>query len=187
MDKKLKAADTRRSLLEAASRIIQNNGVNSLTLAAVAQEAGVSKGGLLYHFPNKESLIEGLVAYITQDFTIRVEQEAARDPDPTRPGAWLRGYIRACFEPQPNANEVSAGLMAAFANDPRLLELIRQGFADWQQQVEQSGIDPTLATIVRLAADGLWLADMFGLAPPSGPLREQVMLKLIELSGGTSA
>ena len=40
---------------------MQCKGVAKLTLEAVAKEAGVSKGGLLYHFSNKEALIEGMI------------------------------------------------------------------------------------------------------------------------------
>ena len=42
---------TRKSILEAASRVTAREGALNLTLEAVAKEAGVSKGGLLYHFP----------------------------------------------------------------------------------------------------------------------------------------
>ena len=37
---------------------IKEEGVVKLTLEAVAQRAGVSKGGLLYHYPSKEALIK---------------------------------------------------------------------------------------------------------------------------------
>jgi Tetracyclin repressor-like, C-terminal domain len=40
------------------------------------------------------------------------------------------------------------------------------------------------ATLVRLAADGLWFADLLGLAPPTGRLRQAVTARLEELSGG---
>jgi hypothetical protein len=39
------------------------------------------------------------------------------------------------------------------------------------------------ATVARLAADGLWLADLLGLAPPEGELRSAVLARLIELAG----
>ena len=37
------------------------------------------------------------------------------------------------------------------------------------------------ATVARLAADGLWLADLLGMAPPEGELRERVLARLLEL------
>ncbi|MCR2379329.1 TetR/AcrR family transcriptional regulator, partial [Salmonella enterica] len=59
---------TRQKILEAASQIVQCKGVAKLTLEAVAKEAGISKGGLLYHFANKEALIEGMILKGTEEY-----------------------------------------------------------------------------------------------------------------------
>ena len=45
------ASETRDLVLEACNRILRHEGLTNLTLEAVAEEAGLSKGGLLYHFP----------------------------------------------------------------------------------------------------------------------------------------
>jgi AcrR family transcriptional regulator len=39
--------------------LVLTKGVNALTIDAVARTAKLSKGGVLYHFPSKESLIAG--------------------------------------------------------------------------------------------------------------------------------
>jgi hypothetical protein len=36
--------------------------------------------------------------------------------------------------------------------------------------------------VARLAADGLWLADLLGLAAPQGDLRAAVLARLLELA-----
>jgi hypothetical protein len=41
--------------------------------------------------------------------------------------------------------------------------------------------------VIRLALDGLWMADLFGLAPPQGALREQVMATLERMASGKNA
>ena len=46
--------DCRQAILEAAERVVTEAGAAHLTLDAVAGKAGVSKGGLLYHFPSKK-------------------------------------------------------------------------------------------------------------------------------------
>lgn len=48
----------RTTILQVACRLVRKLGASHLTLDAVAKEAGVSKGGLLYHFPTKEALIQ---------------------------------------------------------------------------------------------------------------------------------
>src|SRR5262245_2150654 len=51
----------RDRLLDAAEAVVVRQGIANLTLDAVAAEAGLSKGGLLHHFPTKDKLVEGMV------------------------------------------------------------------------------------------------------------------------------
>lgn len=57
-----KAQASRDAILDAAGRILVRDGGDALTIASVAREAGISKGGLFYHFASKKALVEGLVA-----------------------------------------------------------------------------------------------------------------------------
>ena len=52
---------TRVKLLQAAAKVVAQHGAGSLTLEHVALMAQVSKGGLLYHFPNKYALLDALI------------------------------------------------------------------------------------------------------------------------------
>jgi len=54
-------ARTRERLLDAAAKVVHRDGAQALTLDAVAQEAEVSKGGLLYHFKSKNDLVNAMV------------------------------------------------------------------------------------------------------------------------------
>ena len=51
----------RQRILAAADELSRDLGPANLSLDAVAQRAGVSKGGLLYHFPSKARLLKALV------------------------------------------------------------------------------------------------------------------------------
>ena len=71
---------------------------------------------------------------------------------------------------------MSSGLLAlTIATNPDLLGPMQQSFKDWVEQLAQDGIDPITAAIVRLAVDGLWLVELFGLAVPDAVLRAQVL------------
>jgi AcrR family transcriptional regulator len=52
----LKGDEARLALIDAALQEASKIGLSAVTLAPVAQRAGWSKGGLLRHFPTKESL-----------------------------------------------------------------------------------------------------------------------------------
>ena len=163
------ARDTRAKLLDAASAVIRRDGPQALTLDAVAAEAGVSKGGLLYHFASKRDLLDALVARWLDDF----QDDIDAAPGPGSPA----GYVRA----SDGAKAEEAGLLAALVADPEVLAVVRERYATWQDRVVTEGGDPVEATVARLAADGLWLADLLGMAPPEGELRERVLARLLEL------
>lgn len=56
----------RDTLLDAYGAILLEEGQRATTLSAVAARAGVSKGGLLYHFTSKDALTEGLIARLDE-------------------------------------------------------------------------------------------------------------------------
>ena len=51
----------RDRILAAAMAVAKESGAGRLSLDAIARRAGVSKGGLLYHFPKKDALMRALV------------------------------------------------------------------------------------------------------------------------------
>ncbi len=178
---------THKQILEAANRIIQREGVAHLTIEAVAKEAGLSKGGVLYHFRSKEALVEGLISFHIEGFTHDLTE--ALNENGLETGRWTRAYIHASTSSTTEglSQEAAAitGLIAAIATNPQLLNPLREQYDEWQKRAEHDGLAPALATILRLAVDGLWLADMFGFAPPQGELREDVIAAMLKLSQPT--
>ncbi|NLI53534.1 MAG: helix-turn-helix transcriptional regulator, partial [Clostridiales bacterium] len=57
MKKETLSEQTKNAILDAANRVLLIHGAEYFTLEAVAAEANVSKGGLLYHFASKNKLI----------------------------------------------------------------------------------------------------------------------------------
>jgi AcrR family transcriptional regulator len=161
-------ARTRDRLLDAAAAVVMRDGAQALTLDAVAEEAEVSKGGLLYHFKSKRELVEGMVERWLAEFGAEMQAADA---------GFARGYIKASA---PAGNEL--GMLAALVADPSLLVAVRKQYGIWQDRVARETRDPVDATVARLAADGLWLAELLGMGPPAGSLREQVVQRLLELA-----
>ncbi len=173
--------NTRRAILDAANQIVLSQGVEHLTLDATAREAGISKGGLLYHFPSKEALIAGMIQYYLERFTRDFNAAAAQDPE-SSPGQWTRAYLETTFADNERHPRMSPGLLAAISVDPSLLQPLQNTFAEWVRLVENDRIDPVTATIVRLVADGLWLVELFGLAPPDAGMKARVLARLVEMT-----
>jgi AcrR family transcriptional regulator len=167
--------DTRRRLLDAATAVVRRDGARALTLEAVAAEAGVSKGGLLYHFRSKRELLDAMLEGWLQEFATEIEAASGC--------GFAAGYVRASDMSGWAAAERATefGLLAAMVDEPGALERVRERYAEWQARLAEAD-DPARATLARLAADGLWLADLLGLAPPAGELRERVVEGMLALA-----
>lgn len=169
-------SDTRDRLLHAAGEVIHRDGVRALTLEAVARVAGVSKGGLLYHFPNKHALIQAMTeARVTE---IRVAMEHHHHENPTHgPTA---SYI-ASLDAAPNTH-LDTALWAATLDDPAALTTFNTAFAELQQVLRTSTTDPTLATLLRLACDGLWLTELAGIDALEPAERAAALQRMLTLA-----
>jgi AcrR family transcriptional regulator len=174
-------ATTRDRILDAAESIVIRDGVARLTLDAAAAESQLSKGGVLYHFGTRDALVSAMVARLVAAFDADLDEERIADDaaGSGTTGRYVRAYVRATVRPPRTAEDVrreraGAAVLAAMASEPQLLEPLRTSFDRWQQRLITDGVDPVQATVARLAADGLWLGDLFGFAPLDEPLRSQV-------------
>ncbi|MFJ9567914.1 TetR/AcrR family transcriptional regulator [Streptomyces fuscichromogenes] len=167
-------AGARDKILDAAEDVLLGEGAVNLTLERVAAVAGVSKGGLLYHFRSKQALVAGMVERLMRHFT--VDYEALEDAEP---GAVTRAFLLGSTDsPASGAGRrherLAAAVLAAATLDPELLAPIREYYARLQRRIEADGIDPARATLVRLAADGWFYSRLLGFPLPSDELAEEV-------------
>jgi AcrR family transcriptional regulator len=172
----------RERILEAAERVVGDVGAARMTLEGVAQAAGVSKGGLLYHFPTKEALLGALAKRYVDGMIDCVEQAktgmggtGARD---------LRACIVGVLDSQQRAKVrgMGAALFAAAANDLTLLEVIRERIAHFMRQLEDSNVDFARAAIVTLAIDGLIMRESLRISSFTDEQRERVVQQLLQIA-----
>jgi AcrR family transcriptional regulator len=157
--------DARTRILDAAENIVQARGVPALTLDAAAHVAGLSKGGLLYHFASKGALLTGLLNRLADSIAAEFATVlAAQPPHPARNTlaflAWTFDHPQAVREQHQRA---AAVFLAAFHQDPALLDPIRRVFADIRHLLRDDALPPGHAFAVMAAADGLFMARVFGM------------------------
>ncbi len=173
-----KSMNTRRSLLDAATVVIARDGVVSLTLQRVASEAGVSKGGLLYHFATKEELVAALLEDTLQQTTERLDALTTSD----EPGAFARSYLEFVRDPDHVVSDNATSIFAAAALHEGHLAPAADQFRAWQDRlIEGDGLDDVTALLARVIGDGLWLIDLFGLASPSTEQRAKLIDRVLEI------
>jgi AcrR family transcriptional regulator len=62
----MEALSTRDRIIVAANRLFYREGIRAVSVDAVAEEAGLTKRSLYYHFKSKDELIEAYLAYRDQ-------------------------------------------------------------------------------------------------------------------------
>ncbi len=163
------ATNSRERILDAAEVVVIERGVTDMTLDAVALKAKVSKGGLLYHFPSKDAMVEGMVLRIASIVQHRFGTELAREPEGR--GRHARTLLRLMTDPKdslfPRLQRVAAPLLAAMASNPKLLDPMRQFFKSVHEGMLKDGLPSDRSWLVLAALDGLKFWRIFGVLQPS--------------------
>lgn len=167
----------RKRILAAALKILrQGRFLTKFSLDTVAQEAGVSKGGLIHHFPSKEALLIAVTKQIVTDFEERVREGMAQEAAGT-PGRMLRSYIRAVLSDE---GEVLANISPVLLSYAGGIDGLGSRFDYWQEIMANDGIDTVTATKVRLTVDGLLYTEMIDDRPIDSDLRRKILERLLK-------
>jgi AcrR family transcriptional regulator len=163
-------ADTRERILAAAASVAHDVGLGHLSLDAVAERAGVSKGGLLYHFPTKQAL---LVAVVENQIAL-TEQAIESASNRLGTSGAVQALAYAFREMVRHKPQPAAGVIAAMAANPALLEPVR---AHNRRVVERLKIseDSESALIVFYAIEGMRALHLFQTDPLGPEERERVL------------
>jgi AcrR family transcriptional regulator len=171
----------RERLVLTAARLIIEHGAGALTLDAVAAAAGVSKGGLLHHFPNKEALINGMLTHLIDVFVRRQDALLAREALGT-PGRWLRAYIDISFADPVETDVLEQAMMHLVVINPALRKHLADKLTYLTQCATDDGLPPALAQMIRLACDGFWLGCIFGMPVPDADACAALHNQLLEMT-----
>ena len=56
-----KGEERRRQILDTATKLFAKGGFNTVSLADIAEQVGITQAGLLHHFPSKSDLLMGML------------------------------------------------------------------------------------------------------------------------------
>lgn len=176
------ASDARERILAALRHLLNTGGLPSVTLEAVAAQAGVSKGGLLYHFPSKSHLLLGLLEQIRDNVVADMDQQTAavggaqaylQYSIPTQDEGFFTSLIAA----------VRTGTEGGFEADPdtgeRAARLLADIFTAWEAPMRAEVDDPVQAELIKLVGNGIYLSAVAGLPLPDSDLLAAVFDRVL--------
>lgn len=141
----------RDRVLDAYEELLAEQSERAATLDAVAARAGVSKGGLLYHFASKEALASGVLdrfADLIED-DIRRMREAEDGP--------VDYFLRTSI---PTDSRFERAIVAiarlAQAADPRARDALASAQRRWLEVLQEAVGDPLVARTIMLIGDGMY-------------------------------
>ncbi len=154
---------TRRAVLDSAMHAILDRGTG-VTLAEIAENAGVSKSGLIHHFGNRDQLFIAVVKDMSE--LLREAVVAELDLSENHPGKMLRAYVRALCKGGTEAAAARDFASAANWNGlyaiPAIAALLEEDDAWWSEQFAADGLSAERIQIVRRAAEGVVAAALQG-------------------------
>ena len=145
----------RRSILQHAICLAAEKGVTGVSIQAVADLVGVSKGGVFHHFPNKQKLLEAMVVEQLEQLDRVVDELISQDRD--RYGCFTRAYIEITLEKQVLGLEHSWSAISMIMLTDRTFN---EYWIEWLEKrlARHQDTDKDLELkILRYAADGIWL------------------------------
>lgn len=167
-------------ILDAATKVLCREGIENITIEAVAAEARISKGGLLYYFPNKDYLLSELGTTLLNDFLDMTD--ALAENDPLEKGKWARAYLHAMITYSEKHVEKAKALIILYSSQTKYSEFTDMKCIKLYENIASNGIDPEIATIIRYTALGLWYTTTLEMGKVDGELKEKVIDKLLAFS-----
>ncbi|MGK8488104.1 TetR/AcrR family transcriptional regulator [Nocardia asiatica] len=175
-------ADTRDRILDALETLLLEKGMSHVTLENVAATAGVSKGGLLYHFKTKDALLAGLVRRLADRAGKQLGTAVAK-------GGTVAEWYLQTPNPDNAADAVELELYRSMLATMRTIDAtpepdeVQRALAElmntWSDGLDEEVADPVRADLIRLVGDGVYLRALLGL-PPIDPARyRQVVDRLL--------
>ena len=155
----------RTAIIEAAHRVAARQGGADFSYETTASEAGLTKAGVLYHFPSREDLVLAVVEYVARSWEEAMLEALDRPLAEATPAQRIRAYVEVAA-----GDDVSRGDFAIYADAlcrPAHLGPWNEVFSRWFDLAGCSPDQRARLMTARFAADGLWVAKATGAMPPT--------------------
>jgi len=164
----------RDRILDAAEAVILESGGQSFTLDAVAERAGISKGGLVYSFATKDDLVFAALEREVARFQEAVGRRLGGGP--IGPVELVLAHIEEALEEDDASTQMAAFLVTALVHAPEMLEPVRRYYRALLDPLRSKGGDLHEVRHALLAVEGIFLLRGLGFVEVSANEMKSVLL-----------
>lgn len=129
-------ADTRRRVLEAATSLVAAHGSRAVSLAAVGEAAGYSRGIVNHHFGSKARLLEELIRH-TQHFEVPIDSPTGLG----RLTQFIEAYLSGMHDRSPRSEAFLKLWSESAGAEPSLALLFAERDAWFRDHLAQHVLD----------------------------------------------
>lgn len=158
-------------ILDAALRVIERDGVTAVTYETVAEEAGITKAGLVYHFPTREALLHAVQERLAAQWETAMTSAAGGPAETISEAQRLAAYATVTVH---SATRAELELILHTTTGPATSTPFIDVMNRWTPPPPHTPpltTDQLRALIARLAANGLWLHETLTGTPMPDPMR----------------
>ena len=115
--RKKQPEQVRQAILDTACHLAAHEGLGKVSIQALADAVGVTKGGVFHHFPNKKALVHAVFQHLVGELDRDINDRLAEEDGSY--GSFTRAYVRVTFEDEVfHGHEAWRALCMSMANDP---------------------------------------------------------------------
>jgi AcrR family transcriptional regulator len=174
---------TRNTILEATLECLGHLPFGEVTIATIAECAGISKGGIQYHFPTRHELIQEAINFLFQRRLDNYRVDLAKAPST----GVITDYVidthwKHLTEPD---FQTYQQLLLASRSNPQLRSLLVQRYRSFRRQCSKLslasyGWNYSNAEVVKLGNVAQYLLDGMAYGRVSGQLRDEEINPLLD-------
>lgn len=158
-----KGERSRQTILEATGRLIAKQGGNHVTLDQVAEECGIAKSSILWHFGSKDELLLEVIDSIYRQFADTIISKYRPDLTTLQKVTYLLDDYGAVSADRPEIPTIFFSFAFSNKRQQKIREKIREIY-QWNRQayVDHLHISENLAVILLGMVNGIliqWLMD----------------------------
>lgn len=154
----------RQRILDGALDLLRAEGGGTITLDGAAKRVGLTKPGLMYHFPTKEALMLAVVDHVADRWERMLLDHIGLPLDEASPHQRIRAYVEVAVTGDLDSADFVICTDAFYQNT--LMEVWVRRFEPWVALPDElPASERGRLTAARLLADGYWMAAATGVFP----------------------
>lgn len=180
------ATGSRNKILDGALELLRADGGGTITLDATAKQVGLTKPGLMYHFPTKESLMLAVVDHVAARWEQRLLEHLGRPLHEATAAQRIRSYVEVALTGSFDRADFAIFADAVYRSALTTAWVAR--FEPWLTlPVELPAAARARLTAARLLADGYWTAAATAVFPVPHRERASLLAVVDDLLKGTDS